>query len=58
MKFILSKKGSSGHSILKINDDAKEPIAAANAPAGVALFQNMPIKKMATTPGVTKPVYS
>ena len=55
---ILSINGREGSRNLNRNDNTKVAIAAANAPFAVARFQNIPIRKIAKAPGLTKPVNS
>ena len=55
---ILSINGKAGNRNLKANDKTNVPIAAVKAPFEVARFQNIPIRKMASAPGLTKPVNS
>lgn len=55
---ILLMNGISGSRNLKAVESTKVSIAAHRAALAVTLFQKMPTRKIATTPGDTKPVYS
>ena len=52
------RKGISGSQNLKSADNGMVSKAVIKAALAVALFQNIPKKKMAKTPGVTKLEYS
>ena len=55
---ILSKKGISEKNCLNRIETTKVAKPPTIAALGVVFFQNMPKRKIATTPGVINPVYS
>jgi hypothetical protein len=53
-----SINGSAGNRSFIAKDNTADPTAASRAPVAVVLPQNIPNRKMATMPGVKKPVNS